>query len=123
MPRLFTLAPVLVFLVAVASNSLQASPITLGSISSPVAVIDASNPSNKTVPTEFLLGEDDSDESPHLAVVQSSISVIEPALSPFQPLTERLFTPSNLQFSNFERLTLSGLIALWVSPILHLVTN
>lgn len=102
MLRLFTFPAVLLFLVAVATNCVQTSQITLDSISSSVAVLDASDPSNKTVAVEFLRGEDDSDESPHLALVQSSSSVIEAALSPFQPLTERLFTLGNLQFSNLS---------------------
>jgi len=62
MPRLRYFSALFVFLVAIATNCVQASQVTLDPIQSPVTAIDPSNFSDKADASEFLISNDDSDD-------------------------------------------------------------
>jgi hypothetical protein len=70
MPRAVDLLTLFIFLIAIAGNCFQASQVTLDPIASPVTVHNASSPSADN--SEFLLADDDSDDTPSPLLVQNT---------------------------------------------------
>jgi hypothetical protein len=82
MPRSAGLPILFIFLIAISSNCLQASWAVLVPITSNAKIIDDLDDSNAANP-EFLLAEDESDDTPNPALAENAFPSTEPVIFSF----------------------------------------
>jgi hypothetical protein len=82
MPRSAGLPILFVFLIAITSNCLRASQAVLGPITSDATITDDLDDSKAANP-EFLLAEDESDDTPNPALAENAFPSIEPVIFSF----------------------------------------
>jgi len=79
MPRAIDLLTLFIFLIAIASNCLQAGQFTLDPIATVVHELDSSDDSDdsKGEASQFLLADDESDDTPSQLLVQNTLTPVD----------------------------------------------
>ncbi len=88
--RQLNIVTVALFLVALTSNCIQASRSTMNSVGTPIASCTQSN-SASADQSQWLIADDDSDDTPTLFFLHSVAIIFEPAAAPtFSPVVSVL---------------------------------